>query len=353
VLIVDGAAEGANTSRAAVIQARTLEILDSIQVTQRLLAEGVIVPMFTIRDRSTVLARLDFSKLATPYPFTLMLPQRDTERILTERLEELGGNVQRRARVTAVKSGPDGSFATISRSDGTYETIHAAYIVGADGVHSTVREAMGIGFEGTAYEQSFVLADVVMDWPLSAAEVQLFFSPAGLVVVAPLPNGHHRIVATVESAPEHPTLEQIQTLLNARGPGATSVKELIWGSRFRVQHRVAATYRRGEVFLAGDAAHVHSPAGGQGMNTGIQDAVDLAEMLAEALLRGPDTVDLNGYEARRRPVAKRVVSLTDRLTRAATLRGRPSRALRNRLIRIALSHERARTALAGRLAELR
>jgi 2-polyprenyl-6-methoxyphenol hydroxylase-like FAD-dependent oxidoreductase len=183
-----------------------------------------------------------------------------------------------------------------------------------------------------------VLADVRLDWDLPTAEVQLFFSPAGLVVVAPLPGGHHRVVATVDSsvgqAPEHPGLDDITELLSTRGPSSpTRVHEVVWSSRFRVHHRLAGSYRRGPVFLAGDAAHVHSPAGGQGMNTGIQDAALLGSLLADVLSADADLAVLDSYETRRRPVARDVVRMTDRMTRAATLRGSAAR-LRNLALRV-------------------
>lgn len=353
VLVLDAAAEGSNTSRAAVIHARTLEVLESIDVTARLMAEGVVVPLFTVRDRSRILVRLDFASLRTRYPFTLMLPQSRTEQILSTRLRELGGEVHRLNRFTAVRQTGDRTLVTVVSENGAEQQLRAKFVIGADGMHSSVRESVGIDFPGSAYDQSFVLADVVMDWPLAGDEVQLFFSPAGLVVVAPLPGGHHRIVATVDTAREHPTLEEIQTLLIARGPEQSQVKQVIWSSRFRVQHRIASAYRSGTVFLVGDAAHVHSPAGGQGMNTGIQDAIDLANVLGQALTGKSAASDLDGYQRRRRPIAQGVVSLTDRMTRLATMKAPVARGLRNVAIKSALQIPPLRRALAMRIAELK
>jgi len=150
---------------------------------------------------------------------------------------------------------------------------------------SSLRDRAGIGFPGSSYGESFSLADVRLTGAVPGDKVILYFSPAGLVVVAPLLDGAHRIVATVDSAPEHPDIDYVQALLDARGPERERfiVHEVMWGSRLRVQHRVVDTYRAGRILLAGDAAHVHSPAGGQGMNTGIQDAIVLAEALATAL----------------------------------------------------------------------
>ena len=172
-------------------------------------------------------------------------------------------------------------------------------------------------------------------------------------MVAPLPDGRHRIVATVDQAPETPDAALVQAVLDERGPGSAHVVELAWSSRFRVQHRVADHYRSGRLVLAGDAAHVHSPAGGQGMNTGIQDAVDLGHTLID-ILDGEAAADaaLDGYEHRRRPVALGVVRLTDRATRLATLRGRWPRRGRNLAMSVASRIPSVQRSLALQIAEL-
>src|SRR6185369_12391745 len=159
------------------------------------------------------------------------------------------------------------------------------FVVGADGMHSAVREQVGIPFTGGSYGETFVLADVRLSGAVPSDEVILYFSPAGMVVVAPLPGGLHRIVATVAEAPDQPDAAFVQALLDTRGPERERavVHEVLWGSRFRVHHRIADTYRAGRVVLAGDAAHVHSPAGGQGMNVGILDAMRLADALVRSL----------------------------------------------------------------------
>jgi 2-polyprenyl-6-methoxyphenol hydroxylase-like FAD-dependent oxidoreductase len=352
VLVLDKATEGQNTSRAAVIHARTLEVLDELHITPRLIAEGCVVPVFTVRDRQRVLARLNFSNLPTPYPYTLMLPQSRTEAILTERLAELDGQVHRPWTVTSVRTTTLGAAVTASDATGASTTVQARYVVGADGLNSVVRTSAGIGFSGDNYDSSFVLADIQLDWPLPIDEVQLFFSPGGLVVVAPLPGGRHRVVATVDQAPEAPSAELVQALLTERGPGGAHVRELAWSSRFRVQHRVADAYRNGKLLLAGDAAHVHSPAGGQGMNTGIQDAIDLGHTLTTVLTGQAADTALDGYQQRRRPVAEQVVRLTHRATRLATLQGRASRTGRNLAVAVASRIPAVQRRLTIQIAEL-
>jgi 2-polyprenyl-6-methoxyphenol hydroxylase-like FAD-dependent oxidoreductase len=353
VRIVATAAAGASTSRAAVVHARTLEVLDEIGLAQTFVEEGVIVPTFTMRDRSTLLALLDFRGLPTRFPFTLMIPQSRTEAILEEALEDTGVRVER--EVTFVSFDREQGATTtgvVRHADGRMERIEARYVIGADGAHSTVRQAVRIPFEGSDYAQSFILADVEMTWPLPEDEVQLFFGEAGLMVIAPLPGGHHRIVATADAAEERVSIAEIQHLLDSRGPGRTSVERMVWSSRFRVSHRLAARYREGDVFLAGDAAHVHSPAGGQGMNTGIQDALDLAQRLAAVLDGSAPMESLSEYERVRRPVAAGVVSLTDRMTRIATTRGAIARRVRNRLVALVFRSGRVRSQAALRIAQL-
>ena len=350
VVLVDKAAEVSTTSRAAVIHARTLEVLHGIDVSDELVRRGVIVPRFTVRDRDRALLTIDFDGLPTAHPYTLMLPQNITEDVLTSRLVELGGRVHRPYELARLEQ--DGNGVTATMVGG--ETVRASYAVGADGMHSAVRGQTHIGFAGDVYGQSFVLADVHLDWEFDDSEVMLYFAPAGLVVVAPLPGGRHRIVATADAAAEHPDRDDIQALLDARGPKKrpARVTDVVWSSRFRVHHRLADHYREGRVFLAGDAAHVHSPAGGQGMNTGIQDAVALAGRLAGVLSDGADERTLDGYEAQRRPVAADVVAFTDRMTRVATVDHSPVRRIRNAALRALNRIPAVRRNIALKLSEL-
>lgn len=346
--VVDRLAAGANTSRAAVVNARTLEVLEELGVAERLVGLGIHAPRFTIRDRQKTLIPVDFSTLPTRYPFSLMVPQCTTEQVLLDRLAELGGKVIRPKTLNRVTQ--DGEGAAAHFDDG--ETIRARYLVGADGMHSVVREQLGIGFSGGQYGQSFALADVRLTGDVTDDEVILFWAAGGMTVVAPLPGGTYRIVAPVDSAPEEPSAAFVQELLDTRafGPGRVTVTGVEWGSRFRVHHRVADSYRAGRVLLAGDAAHVHSPAGGQGMNLGIQDAIALSDALTTVLETGRDAV-LDEYSAARRPLAQQVITLTDRLTRLATMPA-PLRPVRNLAVGLAGHVPAVRHQLAWRLSGL-
>ncbi|MFJ9340049.1 FAD-dependent oxidoreductase [Streptomyces sp. NPDC101733] len=359
-VLLDRLAEGANTSRAAVVHARTLEVLDELDPSGALSAElvglGIPVTRFQVRDGARPLATIPFDGLPTAHPYALMVPQYETEAVLLRRLRALGHEVHRPHEVVSVVQDPDGVTLTTA----TGATLRAAHVVGADGMHSAVREAAGIGFTGSSYGESFVLADVVMDWAPGADEVSLSFGAAGLTVIAPLPGGptaggagsRFRIVATVDEAPAEPDLAFVRDLLDERVPGQAVVHSLAWSSRFRVHHRVADRYRAGRLLLAGDAAHVHSPAGGQGMNTGIQDGHALGLALAAGAGSADPAAALDVYEALRRPVALRVVALTDRMTRVATTRGPVPRAARNALLPLLARVPALRDRLARELAEL-
>ncbi len=347
--LLDRLEQGQNTSRAAVIHAHTLEVLDAIGASERLVAHGMRLTRFTLRDRDRALVRLDFSSLPARYPHLLMLPQNETERVLAERLAAVGGRVERGWNVRSVEESADG-VRVIADCGAVSRTLRSRYVVGADGMHSVVRAAAGIGFSGATYEDAFVLADVDLAWPHGRDDVKLFFSPSGLVVVAPLPGGAFRIVATMDEAPELPSVADVQALLDVRGPtiGRAIVDRVHWGSRFRVHHRVADAYRRGRLLLVGDAAHVHSPAGGQGMNAGLVDAWVLGRILAEVAAGRREAGFLDMYQSLRRPAAESVLSLAGRLTGMAVLKGAPQRALRNLALSVlgALPPFRRRLALA-------
>ncbi|ORX07388.1 pentachlorophenol monooxygenase [Mycobacterium szulgai] len=346
-VVVDKLPSGANTSRAAAVNARTLEVLEELDVSWRMVKTGLVAPRFTMRQGKSVLIPIDFSILPTDYPYTLMISQADTEQILERRLSELGGEVIRPKALNRLDQDATGVTATFD--DG--ETLRAGYVVGADGMNSTVRAQAGIGFSGGEFAESFALADVRVTGEAPRDEVILFYGNDGLNVLAPLPDGIFRVVAPAADAPESPDARFVQHLLDTRGfgPGRTVVTELLWGSRFRIHHRVADRYRAGRILLAGDAAHVHSPAGGQGMNLGITDAVTLSKALADALAEGPAALD--AYSASQRHKAQQVLSLTGRLTRVSTL-PRPLRPIRNSALRLAAKAPAVRRQLAWRLSGL-
>jgi 2-polyprenyl-6-methoxyphenol hydroxylase-like FAD-dependent oxidoreductase len=328
------------------VYSRTLEVLEPYGVARRLTSQGIHARRFTIRDRDRVLMNVAFDWLPTAYPYTLLVSQAVTESVLLRRLEQLGGRVLRPYTLTGLDQ--DGSGVTATFAGG--EQLRASYVVGADGTHSTVREQAGIGFTASAAGASYSLADVHLSGGLPAEEVAVFFAPEGQLVCVPFPDGSYKLVANVAEAPPEPQVGFLQALVDSRGPRAQRpvIKDVIWGSRFLVQHGVADRFHAQRIALAGDAAHHNSPLGGQGMNAGIGDAVAVGQALDACLEHGAPEL-LEAYTAARRPVAEQVVAITNRLTWLATM-DRQVRTLRNSVL--ALVDPIASRRLARRLSML-
>ncbi len=325
VRIIDKAAERSQTSKALGIFARTLEVFEASGVIEPVLAAGQKIFALNIRQGEKNLARIDLSSVASPYPFVFSLPQSETERILIERLHSLGVEVERSVELLSLNQTDTVVQALVRRGDGSEETIETPWLLGCDGAHSGTRHALGMPFEGAPYDESFVLADVRVESSLPKNEAHLFFSDEGLFALFPFrENERARIIANIppgtrdENLPE-PTLEEMQQMAERRGPRGLRVSDATWISRFHISHRKVANFRKLRVFLAGDAAHIHSPAGGQGMNTGIQDSFNLAWKLALVVRGRAPAALLASYNNEREPIAKGVLNLTDRITRVATL----------------------------------
>ncbi len=354
-LVLDRLAAGLNTSRAAIVHARTLEVLAPLGVSPAMIAEGIRATHFDLRAGDKFLTSVDFSQLKTDYPYMLLLSQQRTEALLLDRLQALGGSVSRPSELLAFTEHPDHIELTYQSGADT-RTARTRYLAACDGSKSTIREQAGIPFEGGTYDESFILGDVEMSWPLAQDVGTLFFSPEGLALIVPLPGNHFRIVATLADAPALPTTDDLQRILDSRCPVSppARITRLLWSSRFRVHHRLAAHFRQGRILLAGDAAHVHSPAGGQGMNTGIQDAIDLAATLHQVLPRTDTEADplLDAWAERRHRIARSVVEFTDRTTRLGISGNSALQAVRNAALGIAGHLPFAQHAMAQKLSEL-
>ncbi|HEV7434161.1 MAG TPA: FAD-dependent monooxygenase [Pseudorhizobium sp.] len=347
-IIIDALPEAQNTSRAAVVHAATLQSMDQLCVADSMIAQGIKVPHFRIRETDQVLLHVDFGVLQSPYPYALMIPQDETEHILVERLRVFGHAVARPRRFRGFER-HDKWLHSFVDGEGGQEIIEAEFVVGADGLSSAVRDCSAISFPGKTYG-SFLLADIRMDWPLRRDEVALFFSQGGMLVVAPMSQDRYRVVAQDPDAPPVPDVADVQAVLDARGPSSgAAVTEVLWGSRFKVHHRLADRFHKDGVLLVGDAAHVHSPAGGQGMNLGLRDAVALSQALSDAISSGSNS-PLVDYDIVRRATAEKVLERTERLTRLATVSPSISRWGRNRLIELAGSFQPVRQDIANALA---
>jgi 2-polyprenyl-6-methoxyphenol hydroxylase-like FAD-dependent oxidoreductase len=309
-------------SRAISIHARTLEVLDTMGLAGRFIERGQIVRQLRFYSQLRCLVSLDFARSGSPFGFVLDLPQDETERLLRARVTELGGVIEAGAELTGLTTDGDAVTATIRASAGQTRTITAGYVVGCDGAHSRVRHELGLSFYGHPYPQDWLLADVLLDTDLAEDAVHAFFLPDGLPVIF-FPMRGHRWRLTLPFAgsrgEQAPTLAEIQQLTDQRAPQPVTVSDPTWLANFRCHRRSASAYRRGRVLLAGDAVHIHSPAGGQGMNTGIMDAHNLGWKLAlVASGRAPGAL-LDSYGTERRPVADGVLKLTHTLVRYGTM----------------------------------
>ncbi|SCG76941.1 FAD-dependent monooxygenase [Micromonospora inositola] len=323
--VVDRALDRVHESRALAIQPRTLEVLAGLGVTAELVASGnrAVRLCLHVRGRERSVPLYDLGLQDTAYPYLLFLSQADTERILGEHLAAAGLAVDRGVELVGLDRTADGAVATLRHSDGREEPVSARYVVGCDGAHSTVRHLAGIGFEGGAYPQTFVLADLEADG-VEPGSAHGFLSERGMLFLFPL--GHPtswRLLAmrppTDLTPPDAPvTLDEVQALADTYTAATVRLHDPVWMTNFRLHHRAANRYRSGPVFLAGDAAHIHSPAGAQGMNTGIQDAVNLGWKLAQALRGDPDPALLDTYDTERAPVGRMVLRFTDRAFTVAT-----------------------------------
>lgn len=329
VRVVDLCAAATDKSKALGVQARTLEALDAMGIADRFVAAGRKIHGMNVYADGARIVHVDLDDIDSPYSYTLSLPQADTERLLAERLAELGGRVEREVKLTALSQDADAVTATLEHAGGRVESVRVPWLLGCDGSHSTTRKALGLPFDGVPYEESFVLADVRIGWDMPDDEAHAFIAPDGAMAAFPLPKGRWRLVG--EAALEAPTVEDVGRLLRERGAPKAEVRDAGWIAPFRIHRRIVPRYREGRVFLAGDAAHIHSPVGGQGMNTGMQDAYNLAWKLALVVSGAAREDLLESYDAERRPIAAATLQSTDLATKVVTLRNPVAREVRNRL----------------------
>ncbi|WP_292471590.1 FAD-dependent monooxygenase [Mesorhizobium sp.] len=326
VRIFDKATGPGETSRALAVQARTLEFHRQIGIVEDILAEGIRLERLTLHTPAGVAARLplsDFGRGISPYSFAFALPQDIHERVLITHLERAGVEVERGTELVAFQDKGDAVIATLSRN-GKTETVSAAYLAGCDGARSTVRHGLNIGFPGGTYEQAFYVADVKGTGNVTRNGMDTTISTYGFAIVMPVrQSGSLRLIGIVPKAHEADetiSFEAIRADVE-RDTGVT-VEEVNWFSTYRVHHRVAERFRAGRVFLVGDAGHIHSPAGGQGMNTGMGDAVNLAWKLGAVVQGRADPRLLDSYEPERIAFAHKLIESTDKVFRFITNRSR-------------------------------
>ena len=309
VRIIDQAPAPTDKSKALGVWSRTLELLDRAGCAKAFVSAGLKSSGATIRSGRERIAQIRFNSIPSPFQFLLMLPQSETERLMGEHLRSLGVTVERSVELTSFDDLGAGVSCALRHADGRAETIEASWLIGCDGAHSLVRHQLGMAFQGDTLATNFILADVhVSGFDEAPDELVIVWHEDGSVVFFPISAGRYRVVADVGGEPrQEPSLEEVQALVAGRGLAGVVLSDPVWLASFGVNERKVENYRAGRVFLAGDAAHVHSPAGGQGMNTGMQDAFNLAWKLAlvEQGLASPDLLD--SYSVERSAVAKGIL----------------------------------------------
>jgi 2-polyprenyl-6-methoxyphenol hydroxylase-like FAD-dependent oxidoreductase len=316
---------------------------------------GLPVRKFHILSEEHPIAHFDLGRLDTPYPYLLMLPQNQTEEILRQRLEELGGAVESGVQLIGFTQNNDGVDVVLRCADGRSEHVRADWMIGADGAHSSVRHQLGLQFEGGAFREEFATADVRIDWHLPMDELYAYLNRGDFIAYFPLVGGWHRVAVAYNTrrAPGgEVTLAEVQSAIDACGPTGARAAEIGDRSRFVIHQRTVERQSVGRVFLAGDAAHVHSVVGAQGLNIGVQDAFNLAWKLAAVISGRATPALLDTYAAERRPAASRTVRGTRRATRMTLLRRPPGVFARRHVAPLVLGRRRARSAIEHALSQL-
>jgi 2-polyprenyl-6-methoxyphenol hydroxylase-like FAD-dependent oxidoreductase len=334
VRIVDKTAEPGTTSRALVVHARTLELYRQAGMAEAVVERALEFAAANLWARGRKAARVVFGPMGrglSPFPYMLILPQDQHERLLVDHLADAGVQVERRTELLGFEDSGGRVLARLRRPDGTEEACEAAYLAGCDGARSRVREVLGAGFPGGTYSHLFYVADVEASGPVMDGELHVALDESEFLAVFPMKGaGRARLIGTVrqEAEGEQETLSWDDVGKVVIGRLGITVERVNWFSTYRVHHRVADRFRRGRAFLLGDAAHIHSPVGGQGMNTGIGDAVNLAWKLAAVLQGRAEPPLLDTYEPERIAFARRLVATTDRAFTVVTSPGRLARFVR-------------------------
>ncbi len=357
VRIIDKAAARTDQSRALVVWSRTLELMERAGCSAALVNAGRQVTSVKIIADGRSVGQFTLSGIETKYPYGLLIPQSETERILDEFLNGLGVKVERSVEVADFASSNDKVVSVLRLADGRREMLETSWLIGCDGAHSTVRHMLGMIFHGETILIDWILADVALKNVPEKSEIIIIWHTDGLLALFPISENRYRIIADVgaieegaEPRPE-PSLAEVQGLLDKRFPGVQAA-DPIWLSTFRINERKVRNYRSGRVFLAGDAAHVHSPAGARGMNTGMHDAVNLAWKLALVAQERAAEQILDTYTPERGPVAEEMLKISERAKNLAAEKGQFVQFLCNHTASLVLGFAPVRKAATNRLSQI-
>jgi 2-polyprenyl-6-methoxyphenol hydroxylase-like FAD-dependent oxidoreductase len=338
--IIDKNERATDKSKALVLWPRSLELLDRMGpgCTERFIAAGLKAEGATILAGKDEIGRADLTHIDSPYNFVLMIAQSETERLLEEHLRTLGVRVERQTELKDFDATTENVSCTVAHADGRAENVQTSWLIGCDGAHSTVRHRLGMEFHGETLLSDWTLADLHLKGVEGPPQIRIYWHADGVLALFPMEAARFRIIADVgeshgsigEGHRPPPTVEDVQHLLDVRGPGGLQAYDPVWLSSFSINERKVSDYRAGHVFVGGDAAHLHSPAGGQGMNTGMQDVINLAWKLA-LVARGhcvPEPL-LSSYSSERSALAKLLLEATGKATAMAVLRGGVKQSIRN------------------------
>ncbi len=334
--IIDKAPAPSDKSKAFGIHARTMEIFENLGIVERFLKEGNICNGLIFYDEGKELTEIDLSHIESKYPFVLILAQSITERLLAEHLRSFGIEVERETELIGFEQSKEEVAAKVKLKDGGEELINCAYLVGCDGAHSTTRHLLNLDFKGDPYPNYWLLADCDIKWRYPRQRLAFFIHPKGSIAYFPFVGDRGRLIFELPHVGEEveqsePTIEDVKRLADERRLEYESIDNPVWVTYFKIHHRIVNRYSIGRVFIAGDAAHIHSPVGGQGMNTGIQDAYNLAWKMALVLKRKSPESILDSYNYERHRIGEEVVGRTDRATRMIAIHNPVLKAIRNKL----------------------
>ncbi len=361
--IIDRSPQPSEHSKALAVQPRTLEIFEDMGLIETALAQGLELTELNAYSEGRRIVHLTLSELDSPYPFILSLPQSTTENILIQHLKGLGVEVERQVEFTYLSQNNNEVTAVLHHGSGREELCRCHWLIGCDGAHSAVRHGLDLSFAGGDFDELFMLADVRIDWSEKPPAGLCLFNKGDRVIgVIPMPGDRFRIIAVLPpearvwegqtDEPGEPPLSAFQDLMNECCHIRATLSDPVWLSGFKVRFRKVLQYKAGRVFLAGDAAHVHSPAGGQGLNTGIQDAYNLAWKLALVVRGLGKSALIDSYHAERDGVAVALLKGTNFLTRVNIMRNPIGRQVRNRLAPLLVAQEVVQQRIKGFLSEL-
>jgi 2-polyprenyl-6-methoxyphenol hydroxylase-like FAD-dependent oxidoreductase len=340
-------------SKALGLHIRTLDVMEDCGFIDDILAQGLEVDGILFKSNGRELTRASFVDVEANRHFLIDLPQDKTERILFNGLYSHELDVEWQTELTALTQNPAGVCATFTGEQGEVETVSAPWLIACDGAGSTVRHLLQVEFVGSEYQQNWWLADLLMDWDMPANDMVIYLHQEGPLACFPMGDQRYRLVMTAPKGNEaEPHLDDIIAGFKRRSSDVAALHDPVWITKFRLHHRQIQHYRKEHVFFAGDAAHIHSPMGGQGLNTGIQDAYNLAWKLALVQKKLAQESLLDSYHAERYPVGLDVLKKTDKMTKMILMTNPVMVTLRNLLISTLMSFRSVKNKLATDMAEL-